>query len=606
MFKYLLNISIFIIFWNSAFSQIEEVMITSQTGKTSAFAVVRQSNDTLINQIPLFDDFSDHRTGFKQNLWLINENVEILETGGKNIPSIGSIRFDGTRGNGTPYSNANVNGYADELTSHIVDLSMIPANQRDSTYLGFYYQKQGFGEIPDSEDSLIIEFLSPSENWINALSISGSDLTQTDTFFYQSIKIPDSLFHQKFMFRFRNYGNLSGPFDAWNIDYITLLNNEDGREGIYPDRALVSMPGQLFGQYFSMPLDHLKENIPPNTSPIGVFGKSLSSNLRVVEYGMNLLNAETGELIDSLQKPIVKDTLFSRLGQKLYYSIPEKEINTLENYLLNYEGDSLFIEGFFYSQPDDSIFYNSVDFRVNDTVSVKYPFIDYYAYDDHKPEAGSQANGSGSIIVAEYIIPKSDTLTAIDIYFLNDAGELIVPYASTDLSQNQNKRTASVILPSDGSPARYKIDPVFVEDTIYVGFQKFADFGLPVGLDKNSDNGDKIFYNLDGIWQKNREVKGSIMIRPVFGKQEIITGIKSPDNTSNKIKIYPNPSNGYIKLTESVNHWSIYNVKGQLILQNDEYKKENIIDLQNLPEGLYIFHGIDINNSPIKLKFIIQ
>ncbi|QCK14939.1 hypothetical protein [Mangrovivirga cuniculi] len=526
MFKYLLTISIFIVFWNESFSQIEEVIISTAETKISSRS--RQNNDTIINQIPFFDDFSDHRTGFKQDLWLVTENVELLETGGENIPSIGSIRLDGTRGNGSAYTNANTNGYADELTSNILDLSVIPETQRDSTYLGFYYQKQGFGEIPDSEDSLIIEFLTQSENWVNALSISGSEITQTDTFFYKSIKIPDSLFHQKFMFRFRNYGNLSGPFDAWNIDYVTLLSSQDGNEGDYPDRTLVSLPGQLFDQYYSIPIDHLKENLPQNTSPNGVFGKNLSSSLRVVEYGMNLLDRETGTIIDSLQKPIVKDTIFSRLGQKLFYSIPEKESSKLNEYIANHDSDSLFIEGFFYSQPDDSVFYNTVDFRVNDTVSVVYPFIDYYAYDDHSPESGFQANGSGSIIAAEYIIPFPDTLTAIDIYFLNNPGELIVPYISTDLTTNQNSRSSSVILPEDGSPARYKIDPLVVEDTVYVGFQKFADFGLPIGLDKNSNNGEKIYVNLDGFWQKNRDIKGSIMIRPVFGKQEIITGISFP------------------------------------------------------------------------------
>ncbi|QCK14938.1 T9SS type A sorting domain-containing protein [Mangrovivirga cuniculi] len=72
------------------------------------------------------------------------------------------------------------------------------------------------------------------------------------------------------------------------------------------------------------------------------------------------------------------------------------------------------------------------------------------------------------------------------------------------------------------------------------------------------------------------------------------------------MKIYPNPSKEYIKLSKSVYNWSIYNIKGQLILENDKYVKGNYINLHNLPEGLYIFKGYDNNKKPFQLKFIIQ
>ncbi|NMM49296.1 T9SS type A sorting domain-containing protein [Marinigracilibium pacificum] len=564
----------------------------------------RINNDTLVTTIPFFDDFSDHKEGFKKELWYNYENVNLDKNAGSNIPSLGAVRLDGTKAGGIAYSNANIDGYADVITSNIIDLSIVPLNQRDSTYLGFYFQKKGLGEIPDNEDSLIVQMLSQNMIWHNVLGFSGADINEIDTFIYASVKIPDSLFHEKFMFRFINYGNLSGPYDVWNIDYVTLMSSQDGMEGDYPDRTLVSTPKNLFEGYFSYPLDHIKKDLPSNSAPNGVFGKNLSSSIRVVEYGMNILDAKSGSLIETLQQQIVKDTLFSQLGQKLYYSVQAKPASKITDYISAYEGDSLFLEGFFYSQPDDFFVEGSLDYRINDTTSIIYPFIDYYAYDDHSPENGAETIGSGSQVAIQYVIDQPDTLTAIDIYFLGRPGQLVVPYISKDLGNNKNSRSDAVRLPIDGSPARYKIDPILIEDTVYIGFQKFIDAGIPVGLDKDIDSGDKLFYNIDGFWIKNSNITGSIMIRPVFGKIDIITGIN--DKLKNEVSIYPIPSKGSIKLTENVYNWSIYNINGQFISGNDEYKKGNEIILQNATEGIYIFQGFDNNNNPIKLKFIIQ
>ena len=41
---------------------------------------------------------------------------------------------------------------------------------------------------------------------------------------------------------------------------------------------------------------------------------------------------------------------------------------------------------------------------------------------------------------------------------------------------------------------------------------------LPVGLDKNTNSSNKIFYKVDGKWNQNTVINGSLIIRPVFGK----------------------------------------------------------------------------------------
>ena len=77
--------------------------------------------------------------------------------------------------------------------------------------------------------------------------------------------------------------------------------------------------------------------------------------------------------------------------------------------------------------------------------------------------------------------------------------------------------------------------PVIVKDSFYVGFRQFENSFLPVGLDKNSDTSDKIFYKIDNNWFQNDVIKGSLMIRPVFGKSSYV--LTSVENQKNKKSI---------------------------------------------------------------------
>ena len=55
-----------------------------------------------------------------------------------------------------------------------------------------------------------------------------------------------------------------------------------------------------------------------------------------------------------------------------------------------------------------------------------------------------------------------------------------------------------------------------MEDTFYIGFKQFESNFLSVGLDKNNNTSDKIFYKIDNQWEQNDIIKGSLMIRPIF------------------------------------------------------------------------------------------
>ena len=53
------------------------------------------------------------------------------------------------------------------------------------------------------------------------------------------------------------------------------------------------------------------------------------------------------------------------------------------------------------------------------------------------------------------------------------------------------------------------ISPLIAIDTIYIGYKQFDDDFIPIGLDKNNNNSDKIFFNTNGSWEQNNLINGS-------------------------------------------------------------------------------------------------
>ena len=121
-----------------------------------------------------------------------------------------------------------------------------------------------------------------------------------------------------------------------------------------------------------------------------------------------------------------------------------------------------------------------------------------------------------------------------------------------------------------------------VEDTFYVGFKQNNNNFLPVGLDKNTNSSNKIFYKVDGMWNQNTVINGSLIIRPVFGKTNyVLTSINEIE--IEKENIYPNPSNGKFYLSEAADIIFILNSEGQYNLA----ESTNEINLENYPKVNY-------------------
>src|SRR5690606_38799936 len=114
--------------------------------------------------LPFFDDFSKPTSGLYPDTMRWKDRYSVWVNDGMAIrpPTINVATFDGLDSAGRPYSANDIllTGYADELTSQPIDLSVaaLSVAERPSVYLSFFYQWQGNIEAPDEKDFLELDF----------------------------------------------------------------------------------------------------------------------------------------------------------------------------------------------------------------------------------------------------------------------------------------------------------------------------------------------------------------------------------------------------------------------------------------------------------------
>jgi hypothetical protein len=230
-------------------------------------------------------------------------------------------------------------------------------------------------------------------------------------------------------------------------------------------------------------------------------------------------------------------------------------------------------------------------------------FDNYYAYDDGSAEIGYGVTGNTGVKLAyEFDVRKADTLRAIDIYF-NPTGvnvsttlfqlslwdQISVAGNSENLVYRQiNQRPKNI--DSINGFARYIFDTLLVVQpgSIWVGFtQNTPSVLIGVGLDKNTDHHTRMFYHVDGRWY-NSTVRGSWMMRPVFG--DTLGGVIGIDEPVSSLlfDIYPQPADRGVRIVHSSNQSLTYSIHGMLGEIVASGKLEDFIPTESLPQGLYL------------------
>jgi hypothetical protein len=604
-------IALFAIYSIHTQAQIQVVPLTRNDQSNSSSA---RTQAVKPKKLPFWDDFSFANSYVPQDsLWQFGKSVWVNNGIGINPPSLGVVTFDGLDSKGKPYNVNDVlaKGYADTLTSQPIQMNLVDPSQRSTVYISFYYQFKGRGEAPDPGDFLRLQFRTKTGVWETVWSVENNETLDPTIFYNVILPMPvndDRFFYDTFRFRFQNFARLSGPFDAWNIDYVYLNSGRSSVDTSYPDRTLVNPLTSLLKEYYAVPLKHffidpLSLLTPAqftmynlrvgNDQPMNYYSYARIKNRKAGASTIQNFTLDTQETVGSVQGLAYKTVAIKTLPPISAFD-PLADTIELDLKLGLSTKDNLVVNGDY-----DPTKYSPIDFRWNDTTRTHYSLSNYYAYDDGTAEYGAGVNQPGAQLMYKFNMKTTvpDTIVAVQIYFPRFGDETsqviqlqIFKDLENSLSSTLHTQTVTVQRSAqDNFSAPITLSRfVGVSGSFYVGWKQNTATVIPVGLDKNTDSGDNIYFNTNGIWEQNMNVKGSLMIRPIFGKGDLQVGLEDQMSAS---KLYPNPNQGNFFLPLGAQELKIFDITGRSISYTEEnIGKEKNIHLLSTPTGLYIIH----------------
>lgn len=593
-------------------------------------------------------DYESHRPD--SSLWEQFENVldrhfpsgvYINRTWAMSPINLGVCTFDGLKWNGAPYDTAASSagtGRCDELMTRAIDLSRKKINDTtftaltvgDSVYLSFWYQAGGRGYMPNTQDSILLDFNIPAwntppfddfnMNWKNVWYHLGYNAGSDTSFHLVQIKIDSaSYFTPGFRFRFHNYASMCGSNDHWHIDDVFIRPAASINDTIIHEASFVYQMPSFIKNYQAMPASHYK--ITTNTiSQVGISIRNNDNVARNVNYSYDQLGSVTCDYSGGSATLLP----FSQIG---YSNVPAHATPLV--YPVNCptgfpENDT----GFYIVRHKliDGARIDSADFRQN--------FYNYYAYDDGSAEVGYGVYGQYSQLAYKFTMEGdvTDTLVGIQMYFLpvldvpnirqreftlkvwadggNQPGTLIYSKPHQNPDYDFGAETTSAHEGNSGTPNRffsYDIDSVLIlltpGQTYYIGWEQQAIDRLYIGFDFNTDHSDKIFYNTTGNWSPSI-FDGSLMMRPVFGhrypKGQDQTGVVE-HASSNTFSVYPNPANDMITIAGLKNEnalVSMFDISGREVIVTQQVNANGTLDVSQLSAGAY-FVQLKKNNGEL-------
>lgn len=604
---------------------------------------LKSANDTI--NLPLIEDFAK-TVGYPDDSLWSDEEAYINYQFPKNAPSIGVATMDAINREGLLHPNNNDSGFlADSLTSNPIKLAF---SESDSIYISFYYQPGGLGDTPEPGDSLILQFYNNKKNkwnsiWQTSYNKEESELVEvyipeqdTNTintnqegnsrFWPAILPVRDSIYRTKnFRFRFINYASVSGTntvpsivgnVDHWNIDFLRLDTGRYAQDTTINDIAFTKYLDPLLINYNAIPWNHfsvantyeMKDIISITYKNLGDEVWNISREFSITDlWGPEGTFAFTGGTGDNIP-PYTKE----EYQRNLNYIFPDNDMDSakfeVESYLVTDTASE------------------RAPYRWNDTIKYFQEFYNYYAYDDGIAENGYGLLGQGSAsaqVAIKFHNYKEDTLQGLQMYFNQTKDSANQNYFKILIWENSNGKPGKIIHSEDNFLPNFQDSvnqfsnyifynkPIIPEGDFFVGYQKFTNQMMNVGLDLNNINNDKTYYNLDGTW-RGSEIEGTLMIRPVFGKyleptEHEITNI-NPGEKSYELTLYPNPANYHINVKTNIKRgrYTIFNIVGKKIKEGILSSDNERINISGIEEGIYILQVTNSSQSArIRKKFLV-
>ena len=524
-----------------------------------------------------------------------------------NPRSLGVVTFDGLDESGYPYEiGTSMTNYADKLTSKPIDLQSY--NGSDSLYFSFLYQPEGLGDIPESGDSLIVEFYAPElQEWNRVWGVQGDTVYP---FRAAHILVDNANYLKKgFQFRFRNYGSLAGGLDHFHIDYVHLRTLSAYDDTLFKDFAFVYPLNSLLDTYTSVPWDHYKESTNSKMTD-SLLIKLHNGSPTAENYQNGQISISYGGLIEGnfvLQG-------FNLAESNINYN-PRTTHTSFNDCSNGYEFDRTKpgIQQSFEVRASASAQFPN--FTLNDSTIFYQEFYNYYSYDDGSAEAAFGPTGTQARLAIEYNGYQADSLIGINIHFVPSVTDVSSNIFLLTVWNDNNGVPGAVIYEDDvffpRNPQYGDDENIFItyyfKDTMkvavgtkfHVGWRQLDAVRLNAGLDRNIDNSSKIRYSVDGgfTWLTS-PFPGSAMIRPIFSTALDTTLAQTTIVEEKEITLYPNPTSDvvyFIENKEFVNYdFILFNSLGQFI----ESKNSSEVELGHLNRGIY-FIQFPKNSSKI-------
>lgn len=583
-----------------------------------------KSTDTLVLELPFFDDFAEYEGLPDTKRWL-SVQAYINKDYAPEAPTIGTATLDALDADGNLYPQASSNLFgADTLASQIVRLdSLTGAYQRrlqpsDSIYLSFFYLPGGWygaqwelvGDAPSNQDSLFLDFYDADEqqwNVVWATAGYNADTTGTTTHWpwrFASVCINDQrYFTNRFQFRFRNYASLdpnpksgiAGNCDQWSIDYVYLNRNRSAADSMSRDVAFVDKAPSMLAKYQAMPSRQYRTSEMATNLNIRIanrYNQTLASNYSykvIGNAGQQIAQYDGG--FENIV-PFFPNGRYQEMGvhsnPPVNFAFPESPAPA------TYDIVHVVREGV------GGDLHNG-----NDTMRFRQVFDDYYAYDDGVAENGYGLTSTGSHMWLSYRfdLNEKDTLTAVDLCFnrtRNGENEdvrfhLCVWTCSNGIPSTMIYKDSEAMTPQfNGRNGfhRYALThPVVVSDTVFIGFEQLSNDYINLGFDRSTDSRRYTYYRTGNEWMQSI-LSGSIMMRPAFGASALadiatkpadIEALIYPNPASNRVNIRTNSTNGTLTIT-------LYDISGRQIWTRhgaDDF------DTEGLADGIYILRLTD-------------
>ena len=482
---------------------------------------------------------------------------------------------------------------------------------------GFYYVALDTLYHDDTISMPCDSIFGPETEWYTVWSSEGMRLDSFYSYYntYSKqvmIPITDSAryFKNNFQVRFFNYASLSSAnalsrrsnTDQWNVDYVYLNINRNQGHTTYRKISFAERAPSMLRRYEAMPYNQYK-NDPTNLMADSalIYITNLDDEAYNTDYWYRVEEVEGSysHLYDGggCNLPPFYSFGYQRCDGSCGNAHACPPVNFI--YPLGFGEDSaLFrvehrINGF-----------TAAD-TIGDTIQFYQKFYNYFAYDDGTPEAGYGVNTVFGRVAYRFKLNTNDTLRAINMYFNRTQGDANDQLFSIVVWRDNNGEPGEAIYIQDNVRPRftdnlyqlstyYLDEPVFVSDVFYIGWLQTTIDILNIGWDLYRDASSNVYYNTIGEWEKTA-YKGSMMMRPVLGKEFDPEGLEEVERQNPELYVFPNPTRGDIlnikisglkdPINQSSGEISIFNMFGQLVMSSG-FKKT--LDISELSNGMYI------------------